>query len=162
MMQPPKSIRFDVSEIIHRVNQLLIEDNSYNGMRDQIIMVLVTDITDRIIQSDLSHIPCSWEVMDILNRIHVQPQSYLKMAETLLDFYQETISILSKLIMYYREDYVTDVCGKFVTNTVYQIEIFTTKPSRDYISILTKEIDEALSRNEFVPYKYLKLIGRLK
>lgn len=162
MAQPPKSIRFDTGEIIHRVNQLFEEDNPYNGHRENMIIVLVTDITDRIIQSDINNIPCSWEVANVLSVLQISHQVYLAMTETLLDFYQETISVLGRLLMYYREDYVTDVQGKFINSQVYQIEIFTTKPSRDYIAILTKEVEEAMSKNEFVPYKYLRLIGRLK
>ncbi len=158
---PPKLFYFNVDEIVEMVKTISIDLQDIDEHNSELIRALVVDVTDRILHFEVCDLPCSIEVLEVLNRLNISLVQWKSRINNILDFFQDKLTMLARVVDFYREDYIVHLQGKFIGGSNYQIELITMVPSRDFEAILRAEIEEALSKNEFVPYKYLRLIGRL-
>ena len=65
-------------------------------------------------------------------------------------------------MLYFRRDYIVTKVYRINSLNMQMMVSFDLKvPTRDYLSVLSAEVDEAILAGEEVPLKYLEILGRL-
>lgn len=121
------------------------------------LRLLTTEVITEILSERVITTP-SMDVQMILGSRNLNSGNYKVHMNNILDFYQPLINMLEMIKLKLRYDYVVSSDYIFNTDTIVQIRLHCTKPTRDYYAILKREVDAAVEAGEQIPIRYLEIV----
>lgn len=163
MKHLPKMITVDISDI-YRFAAGIVNPFNLNPLESASYQIsVVRDTMDKLIMvnSPMLHTPPPYDILELYVRTNTPVQTYVKGQEDLMGIISFTLQPLYELVAQFQETYVTSLSYKIIPGMRALVNIHTTKPTRDYEGILSREIEEAKRAGEFIPYKFLRAAGQL-
>lgn len=121
------------------------------------LRILTTEVITEILSERITTMP-SLDAQMIFAARNLNKDDYTVHINNILDFYQPLITMLETIKLKLRYDYVVSSDYIFNTNTIVQIRLHCTKPTRDFHAILKKEVDAAVEAGEQIPTRYLEIV----